>query len=154
MHKIMAVTRFNQGEAIVLEKPIQLTYTKYGRSTIIGTDGVFVSCYSRSNDGYDKAFGGRKFDLELSDGTVEHCSGQWWDSVSNQARKEIDGEIISATVKDIVSLRECFVFIGYSAIKEKYEELRATYTGEVYKYREYKELIKDTMEEKVLKKVW
>ena len=153
MHKIIAMTTFNNGEAFVLEKPINFIYTKYGKGTIVGTDGVFLSCYKYGASSANfKAFGGREFDLELSDGTVEHCQGQWWDGISKRAIQEVDGEIINVTVGDVAALKKWFVFAGKYAIKERLEELRATYTEKVCEYGEYQKILR--LEEKILNKSW
>ena len=133
--KVVAIVRFNDGEGFVLdEKPI-LKYTKYGIDTIIGIDDskTFISCY-----GYEyqtenwKAFAGRKFDIELTDGTVEHCTGQWWDKVTDRAKAELKNIMpkndifwYHQTAKDIESLKDCYVFAGYSASKINFQKLRS-----------------------------
>lgn len=138
-HKIIAVVKFNNHEALVLEKYPELVYKK-SVDYIIGSDGVFLNCYGYDRPGKNwKAFGGRKFDITLDDGTVEHCNGQWWDAVTPSAQKFIDDEIILVTANDIESLTNCFVFTGLRAIKSEYEKLRATYSGEVFEYDEYRE---------------
>lgn len=143
MNKIIAVVKFNSGEAFVMENPIKLEYIKYGDYTIVGSDGVFVSCYGKNIDFYCKAFAGREFDLQLTDGTIEHCSGQWWDSITERAKKEIDGNIIHVTANNIERLKKCYVFNGYSGIQKEIEKLRSEYQGKVYEYWEYEKIIGD-----------
>ncbi len=141
-NQIIAVVKFNSGEAFVMESLIKLEYTKYGANTIVGTDGCFIACYGYSRE-YDQAFSGRKFDLQLTDGTIEHCHGQWWDSITNKAREVIKGNIISVTVKSIDQLKKCYVFCGYYGIEQEIKKLRSQYTGKVYDYWEYEKIIKD-----------
>ena len=118
-NKIIAVVKFNSHEAFVMENPIKLEYTKYGSDTIIGTNGCIIQCYGYQNDRYSKAFAGRKFDLQLTDGTIEHCYGQWWDNITKKAREVIQGNIIHVTANSIDRLKNCYVFNGYCGIEEK-----------------------------------
>jgi len=144
LNKIIAMVKFNNGEAIVLENETELKYTKYGSDTIIGTDGCFITCYRyETPDENWKAFSGRKFDLPLTDGTIEHCYGQWWDAITETARKIINDKIIRVTACDIKSLKECYVFYGYYAKKTDIENLRSGYTGKIYDYWEYDKLLKN-----------
>ena len=143
-NKIIAVVKFNDHEAFVMKNPIELEYTKYGKDTIVGSDGCFLSCYGKKIDFYSKAFAGRKFDLELTDGTIEHCSGQWWDSITKRAREAIDDNIIHVTAKDIDGLKKCYVFNGYSGLEKEVKKLRSQYSGKIYEYWEYEKIIKDS----------
>jgi len=141
-NKIIAVVKFNSGEAFVMKNPIKLEYTKYGSDTIIGTNGYILQCYGYSRE-YDKAFAGTEFDLKLVDGTTEHCNGQWWDSITKRAREEIDGNIISVTANNIERLKKCYVFNGYCGTEKEIEKLRSEYQGKVYEYYEYEKIIKE-----------
>lgn len=148
MSKIIAVVTFNQGEAFVLDTDPDFKYTKYGNDTIIGTDGIFYQFYKyeRCYPNWE-AFGGRKFDLPLTNGEVEHCYGQWWDGISKTAIdilgiNDTDKKIVSATAQDIGNLKKCYVFIGYRGLSDKIKELRKTYTGIVYNYWDYEKMIK------------
>jgi len=142
-NKIIAVVKFNDGEAFVMEQPIKLEYTKYGGYTIVGTDGCFLCCYGYESPGKTwEAFAGRKFDLQLTDGTVEHCYGQWWDSITKKAREVINDNIISVTAKSIDGLKKCYVFSGYYGIETEIKKLRSEYLGKVYDYWEYEKILK------------
>ncbi len=142
-NKIIAIVKFNSGEAFVMENSIKLEYTKYGSDTIIGTDGCFLICYGYSNEQYDKAFAGRKFDLQLTDGNIEHCYGQWWNSVTKKAREVTQGNIIHVTANSIDRLKNCYVFNGYCGIEDKVNKLRSEYSGKIYDYWEYEKIIKE-----------
>lgn len=141
--EIIAVVKFNKREAFVFDEIPDIVYTKYGNDTIIGKSGPLYTCYgyAKPSAGF-QAFGGRKFDIILSDGTIEHCSGQWWDGITEVAKKElnIDGDertLISVTSNDIKSLINCYVYYGFYAIESEILEMRKKYTGKVYEYYEF-----------------
>lgn len=143
-NKIIAIVKFNDHFAYVLEKKPELKYTKYENITIVGTDGCICECYGYERpSGSWKAFAGRKFDLELTDGTTEHCYGQWWDSVTRKAREVINDKIIRITARDVAGLRRCYVFTGYYAKEKEIEKLRSEYTGKIYGYDEYEKILKE-----------
>ena len=137
MHKIKAVVKFNEGIAIVLQDKIITKANKHGNN-IIESDGLFFSSlvYDRPSERW-KAFAGRKFDIELEDGTVEHCTGQWWDGTTEKTKDIVGGDFISVTVCSIEELKKCYVFCGRYALKDKFEALLKTYTGKKYGYWEY-----------------
>lgn len=139
--KILALVKFNSGIAMVLDEAPKLTYKK-AESVILGSDGTFLQTYfyDRPSPGWE-AFAGRKFDLIMEDGSVEHCYGQWWDGVMEGHRKMVDGDIISVTAASIDHLRECYVFCGYKGVKHKIDELLAAYKGMVYEYWDFEMLI-------------
>lgn len=143
--KIIAVVKFNNGEAFVLDKIPEPIHIKYGSDTIIGKRGCFYTCYGYEEcSGGWEAFAGREFDLNLSDGTVEHCYGQWWDMVTGRAKKELeinneDKVLVNVTANDIDELTECYVYYGFRAIASEVVELRKQYTGKVYGCREYED---------------
>jgi hypothetical protein len=139
--KILAIVKFNDGRALVLDESPKLVYRKQGGS-ILGSDGAFLSTYylDKCGPGW-MAFAGRKFDLTMEDGEVVHCYGQYWHGVTETHRKMVDGEIGHVTACDIDSLKQCYVFTGYECVKHKMIELIAQYKGPVYEYREYEMLI-------------
>ena len=141
--RILAVVKFNDREALVLDRSPNLKYTKYNSNTIIGKDGLFCSAYFYDSPSKSwQAFAGRKFDLQLTDGTVEHCHGQWWDGVNNTSRKIIGDNIIHITAASIDQLKKCYVFFGYTSTKELYERFRKNYKGKVWGYWEYDKYLK------------
>lgn len=140
--KVIALVKFNQGIALVLDEKPQLTYTKYGTHTIIGTDGTFCTCYGYEHpDGRWKAFAGAKFEIKLSDGSVEQCYGQWWDSITRKAIEVLGERPIHVTAQTLDALKKCYVFTGYSAIKERYEALIKDYKGIIWDYWDYEATI-------------
>ena len=76
--KIIAKVTCNDGFAYVLNRMPHFLYTKLDWKTIIGEDeGMYeFYMYDRYTDRY-KAFGGRQFQLPLTDGSVEKCYGQY-----------------------------------------------------------------------------
>lgn len=138
--KLVAVVKFNDGVALVLDTPINKEYTKYG-DTIIGKDGIFHASYvyGSCSDRW-KAFAGRRFDLPLTDGTIEHCYGQWWDGISAKTN-ELIPNIISVTACSIPELKKCYVFNSHYANRDEFRALLATYTGRIYDYYEYDAMI-------------
>lgn len=141
--KILAVVKFNKGEAFVFDEIPDLVYTKYGNDTIIGKSGPLYTCYSYAQPSARfQAFGGSKFDITLSDGTIEHCSGQWWDGITKVAKKElnIDGierKLIRVTAEGIKALTNCYVYCGFYAVESEILEMRKKYDGKVYEYYEF-----------------
>lgn len=141
--RIVAVVKFNDREAFVLNRMPELEYSRYG-DTIVGTDGTFHECYGKWIDPVDKAFGGREFELRMKDGEVVHCKGQWWSSITAKARKVIGENIIPLTLSTVEELRECYVFSGgIEGTREKIAVLRAEYEGPIYDYDEYRKILKD-----------
>jgi hypothetical protein len=138
-NRILAVTKFNDREALVLERTVELEYERFG-DTIIGQDGIFHNCYVHGSMKYQKAFAGREFDLTMKDGEVVHCKGQWWYSISPILDKKLKGKIVDSTAESISKLGDCYVFGGYWANETKYRKFRRTYKGPVWEYHEFENL--------------
>lgn len=148
--KIVDLVKANSRLWIVFDEPVgQLTYEKHG-GLLIGSDerGIFYDClyYDRPSQ-YMKAFGGREFDLQMKDGSVTHCCGQYWYGHIDDAWKAVGEEIteIGASTKE--ELKECFVFtsrnISAKKLKEMLEEFDAANPGyDPIEYRQYKEMLK------------
>ena len=144
-NKIIAICKFNSGEAYVLKSRPKLTYQKRGRS-IIGTDGIFVSgsYYERPIKPIDpnwsgwQAFGGCKFEIKLEDGNTEKCSGQWWGGIRYEANEILNNiEIVNVVYSCVEDLKKCFVFGGNYAIEQNIKKLRTEYKGKIFGYKEY-----------------
>lgn len=100
MYKVEAVVKFNNGEALVLNKHPQIKYERHGRY-LFGLDeyGIFVNVYKYETPiGRFVAFAGREFDIPMEDGTVTKAKGQWWDAGSNELAKALGSKIISVTI--------------------------------------------------------
>lgn len=142
-YKVEAVVKFNDREALVLDKFPRVKYERHG-GYLFGIDeyGVFVNVYYYEEpSGRFQAFAGHEFDIPMVDGTVTKAKGQWWDGGADALATFLGGKIIRVIIRAIKDLQECYVFSGLWADKIEYEKLRRAYTGKVYEYREYEKLI-------------
>lgn len=130
--KVVAVVKFNDDEALVLNRPIDFVYHEVGKS-LVGEDGPFRDFlgYEKSY-GSMKAFGGHEFTLKMVDGTTRKVKDDWW-STWKEGYK-------SVTVKDVEGLQRCYVFNGASITPEDLSVLRSSYTGQVYSYYDYEKI--------------
>lgn len=144
--RIEAIVMHGDHRYYVINRPLQKSYTKIDHETIIGEDEGALSFYKREflTLPFGKtAFGGRKFTLTLTDGTVEKCWGQWWDGITDSAR-----ELFSSTrIKHFAwntadELKNCYVFYGGECEAAWLEKLEAEYQGKLYDYDEYEKIIK------------
>lgn len=143
--KIIAIVRYDDSYAYVLNRPVNFQYTKIDRETIIGEDeGLYTFYRYDIPSGRFYAFGGREFELPLTDGSVEKCYGQWWDGMSGAARELFEGkELCHFSCACIDKLKQCYVYYGCSAEKEWMERLISEYDGEVYGYFEYAKMLRE-----------
>jgi len=128
---LLAVVAFNDGEALVLNRPLKLLYHRLGKD-FVGVDGPFRSHLMWS--GNRGAFAGSELRLAMDDGSVEIVKDHWWAGYPKGFR--------SIPVSDIAGLQRCYVFSGCEISHEDYAVLRASYTGCVYPYRDYEKVIK------------
>lgn len=141
-YKVLAVVKFNDNEALVLDKLPELKYQLSNRC-ITGTDGLFAKClYYEAPFGRFKAFAGCEFEINLADGSVVKCNGQYWDGIMNEHIKVLGFNPGRITVNSIDALKTCYVFTGYYANLELINQLRTAYDGKVWEYREYEKHIK------------
>lgn len=135
--KILAVVKFNQGRAYVFNRKPILKYEREGRK-LVGRDGPFLNTYAygRPSKGWE-AFGGRKFDIPMLDGSVTNAFGQWWSAVSNGA--------VSVNYGTIDELKRCYVYSSISCDSEHFKKLVEDYNSEkgfYYNYRDYEKIIR------------
>jgi len=138
-YKVEALVKFNDSIGIVLDKYPVITYERHG-NYLLGLDeyGVFVNCYEYEQPGPTwKAFGGREFDIPMTDGSVIKAFGQWWDGGGKYFSEVIGGAIVPATVQTVEGLRKCYVFHGCRASKKELTDLINSYSGKTYEYWEY-----------------
>ena len=130
---IVAVVKFNAGEALVLNRPLRFVYEKVGND-FVGKDGPFSDFlyYSRGGGSF-VAFAGRTLSLQMADGTVCDVKDHWWHGAPKGC--------VDAIIGDVDSLQRCYVFGSGSIQKEAYQALRDTYTGCVYPYWDYEKII-------------
>ena len=132
--RVVAVIKFDGGEALVLNRDLAFVYERDGKS-FIGVDGPFYDFlyYKRSSLGI-KAFGGRGLTLAMADGSEVKVKDDWWHGCRQG--------FFEATVAPVEYLAKYYVFRGVCAEPLGYEALRAGYTGPVYGYREYEDKLK------------
>ena len=142
--KIIAKVRFNDRYAYVLNKYPTFLYTKIDKETIIGYHEEMYSFYKKEafNEKW-KAFGGRKFELKLTDGNVEKCFGQWWDGITKAVEELFKGkELCYFTFSSNDVLKDCYVYSGCYCDAVWLEKLDKEYKGKIYDYFEYEKLLK------------
>ena len=131
--KIIAVVRFNKGEAYVFNRQPAFLFEKSDKK-LIAKDGPFEARYH-----YEKptprwqAFAGRKFNIPMLDGSKVEASGQWWHCVNPNLEH--------ITYETVEGLLRCYVFVGCDAEPEAIAKLRAEYDGPVYPYYDYEAVI-------------
>lgn len=109
---------YNTQRFLVISRKPKFLYERHG-DWLIAQDGIFYSFYQKQNDGYDKAFGGRKFDIPLKDGSVEHAKGQWWDALPS----DYHGKVCSIGAETIENLNRCNVFSGLYIDKKELQKI-------------------------------
>ena len=146
--KILAIVKhtgcYGESYHYVLNRPLEKKYTKIDNETIIGYDEGALSFYKRERcSEHWKAFGGSEFDLPLTDGSTEHCYGQWWDGMSDSAKELYNPDNLQhfawGTKEE---LKRCYVYIGGECERKWLEELKKDYKGKIYDYWEYEKMIK------------
>jgi hypothetical protein len=149
-YKVLAVVKFNDSEALVLDKLPKLNY-QLSNGCITGTDGVFADClYYEAPFGRFKAFAGREFEINLQDGTVIKCNGQYWDGIKPEHIKVLGFTPARVTINSYDQLKKCYVFMGAYASPDLFTQLRNTYDGKVWDYWEYDEYLREQKKEIVL----
>jgi len=131
--KVVAVVKFNDGEALVLDRPIKFVYEEVGRD-YVGSDGPFRDFLGYGTMGGGKAFAGRTLHLTMADGSTRDIKDNWWSTYA----KGYD----SVVVGNVEALKKCYVFGSAHMKPEDYATLRATYTGGVFDYWDYEKILK------------
>lgn len=145
MCNIVARVKFNDSVAYVLDKKPELKYYRLGNGYIYGIDdaGIFITCYTYDTpSGRFYAFGGRKFDINLADGEVVKCYGQWWHGGFGSVAKHLGITLGHATIGTVEGLINCYVFSGYECNLEKMEALAAEKDLPLFEYRDYEKFLK------------
>ena len=141
--KIVAKVTCNDGFAYVLNRMPHFLYTKLDWKTIIGEDEGMYEFYMYDNTDRYKAFGGRQFQLPLTDGSVEKCYGQWWDGMNDTALKLFSRDIISYFIySTIEELKKCYVYTACRADANWVKRLDSEYNGIIHDYWEFAKIIR------------
>lgn len=151
--KIEAIVKFNTGYAYVFNRNPDYKYQAEG-NILWAKDGPFYSCYKyETPSGRFQAFAGRKFELNMIDGTVTKCNGQWWDGGLGELIDKLKLDLIDLTMQTREELKKCYVFFGTSCDHNELEKLKSKYYGVVYEYWDYEKVIKfDDMRHRYIKR--
>lgn len=139
--KIIAVVKFNDGEAYVLNRKPVMLYNKIG-NIMFAKDGAFYDCLKYRIDQYGEAFAGRKFEVPLVEGGFQICDGKWWDDGYRELENLESIKLTRVTVGTIEELQKCYVFTGLLADAHDISFMRSEYNGAVYPYWDYEKIIK------------
>jgi hypothetical protein len=105
--------------SIIIDKMPKFLHERRGKFLFAEDDGFYSSyCYQAPSKNW-KAFAGRKFDIAMLDGTVEHAHGQWW---YGGYQENVPEEFVHVGYCTLEALRECYVFIGGCISKKKLED--------------------------------
>lgn len=121
--------------SIVLDRMPEFIYERKPYSNLFGQDGDFVDAYGYETPSDNwKAFGGRKFEIPLTDGTVLQANGQWWSISPSQF---VDEEVVSVGYCTLERLEECYVFFGGHIKKSALDEWLANNepSNDYHKYK-------------------
>jgi hypothetical protein len=109
---------------LVLDEMPVFTFERTGNRLIAECDG-FVECYGYETPGPNwQAFGGRKFELPMKDGTMEQAHGQWW--WCQPAETESIGSLTSVGIATLEQLKQCYCFSGGNISTAKLNEWLAS----------------------------
>ena len=119
--QILDIVKFNNSIALVVDDIPTLTYEKRGKY-LIGSDnnGILFDCLYYMRDSMFKAFAGREFDLQMKDGSIIRCDGQYWSGKTKECGEELGIELCDVTLQSKQKLQDCYVFTRFSVNKEKY----------------------------------
>jgi hypothetical protein len=129
--KVIAVVKFNDGEALVLNRPIRFMYEEVG-SDFLGSDGPFRDFLGYGGGG--NAFGGRELSPPMIDGSVKNIKDHRW-ATWKQGYNSI-------VVGDTEALKKCYVYYSAHVTPDDYASLRGAYTGTVFEYWDYEKILK------------
>lgn len=131
---LVAIVKFNNEEAFVLDRPLHFIYKLVGND-FVGADGPFQDyLYYEKDCGSSVAFAGRELNLDMADGSVEKIKNHWWSGIQ-EGHKEL-------TISSVEALKKCYVFGSASIPKEQLVKLRASYSGCVYPYWDYEKVLR------------
>jgi hypothetical protein len=147
--KVIALVNMNGGKALVFDKEDEMIYKRNG-NIIYGFNGFKYNCYEYQ--GGSQAFAGREFDIELDDGEVVKCKGDWWHAGVNRVSELENVSLINIASECIESLKKCYVFCGGEMDSKKYQEAINNPDLPVYDYWDYEKVIKfDGMRKKYIR---
>ena len=151
--KIEAIVKFNSEFAYVFNRKPDLRYREID-GLLIGQDGPFINAlfYRRSTGRSDRAFAGREFSYQMTDGSTKKYKDSWWSGVDSGSLKDKFGlDLIDIPMGTVAELKNCYVFCGISVDKTPLEDLIKEYVGTTYEYWDYEKVINfDDMRKKYI----
>lgn len=117
---------------VIVDRMPQKVYAREGDRLTMNDDGIYD--FLQIDPGSTGAFGGREFDIHLSDGSVYHANGDVWSVAPPKGIKET----IDVGVSTIERLSDCYVFNGYHISRAKLDAWLQSNTpsNNYYKYDE------------------
>jgi len=137
LHNVVNVTKNGDVQKfIVIDRMPKFVYEREG-NYLLAEDSGFYSCFGYQRSQWDKAFGGRKFDILLKNGEVEKADGQWWHS---HYPKWDALKLSSPGIGTVEDLKKCYVFCSGLVLTEKLNECKS----EPISYREYEKQLRQS----------
>lgn len=115
---------------LVIDRSPVRVYERTGNMLVSHDSGFYD--FLGIKPGSKGAFGGREFDIKLTDGSTYHCDGQVWAC----GRPEGVEPTVEVGVSTLEHLRNCYVFCGASVSRALLEQWLAANTpsNRYYKY--------------------
>jgi hypothetical protein len=161
--KILAMVKFNEKIAFVLDETPSLTWfkvlSKFDNPALVGTteNNEFASwlTYRYANRKYSTAFAGREILLPMKDGTTFVAQHDWWDNTNITVEmwmQENNLSYGSIVCQSIDNLSSCYVFNSYQVEKSFFDkmvkEYVRTYGNVVHGYHDFEEVLNRRKERK------
>jgi hypothetical protein len=100
--------KYGVQQFVVLDRMPEFRYRRIGSDVLFAQDENCYSAYKHEAPGPTwKAFGGRKFTIEMEEGEPLQAYGQWWDT---SPAKYSDEPLIGLGINTIADLQRCYVF--------------------------------------------
>ncbi|MDD0837872.1 hypothetical protein PSQ40_04740 [Curvibacter sp. HBC61] len=100
---------------VVVDRMPKRVYTRTGNMLVSNDSGFYDFL---AIEGGTKAFGGRKFSIQLDDGSTFECHGQVWSCGAPKGTEPT----VQLGIGTIERLRDCYVFSGASVSKARLQE--------------------------------
>ena len=101
---------------VVIDRPLHFLYERRN-DCLVASDNGWYDCivYERPTHNW-RAFGGRRFDIPMKDGTIITATGEWW---AGRFQEYAPEEIVRVGVATIDQLNDCYVFSSGHVSKAK-----------------------------------
>ena len=124
-------TAYSMQVFIVLDRMPRFVYERNGNDLTACDSGIYD--FMHIQPGTTRAFAGRKFDIEMADGSTLECHGQVWHGRNGEPPEPL----IGAGINTIEGLAQCHVYMGCGGVsRAKYEAWLAV-NKPSYNYNKY-----------------